>query len=160
MIDSILPEEAIAVETREDSADGVLFPAERAALAREAFSRLGVPSLPVTSGWGGEPQWPSGLVGSITHCEGYRACAVARSTDLASVGIDAEPNAPLPDGVLAEIARSEELPWLSHLKHDVPGAHWDRVLFSAKESVYKAWYPLAKRWLGFEDTILKVQPSR
>src|SRR5664280_379691 len=176
MIDSILPEEAIAVETREDSADGVLFPAERAALgraverrrrefttgracAREAFSRLGVPSLPVTSGWGGEPQWPSGLVGSITHCEGYRACAVARSTDLASVGIDAEPNAPLPDGVLAEIARSEELPWLSHLKHDVPGAHWDRVLFSAKESVYKAWYPLAKRWLGFEDTILKVQPS-
>ncbi len=176
MIDRILPEEVIAVETREDSANGMLFPAERAELgravekrrrefttartcAREAFARLGVPGLPVTTGERGEPQWPSGLVGSITHCDGYRACAVARSTDVVTVGIDAEPNAPMPDGVLIEIARCEELPWLLRLKHDVPGVHWDRVLFSAKESTYKAWYPLAKRPLGFEDTILTVQPS-
>ena len=34
--------------------------------------------------------------------------------------------------------------------------HWDRLLFSAKESVYKAWFPLAQRWLGFEDAIVAV----
>ena len=28
--------------------------------------------------------------------------------------------------------------------------HWDRILFCAKEATYKAWYPLTKRWLGFE----------
>ena len=28
---------------------------------------------------------------------------------------------------------------------------WDRLLFSAKESVYKAWYPRERSWLGFED---------
>ena len=38
----------------------------------------------------------------------------------------------------------------------VPGMSWDRLLFSAKESVYKAWFPLAKRWLGFEDADISV----
>ncbi len=175
MIDRILPEKVAAVEARGDSAGGTLFPAERAVLgravekrrlefttartcARQAFARLGVPALAVTAGGRGEPRWPSGLVGSITHCEGYRACAVGRSTDVAAVGIDAEPNAPLPDGVLAEVARREELPWLSRLRREAPAIHWDRVLFSAKEAVYKAWYPLAKRPLGFEDAILTVEP--
>jgi len=37
--------------------------------------------------------------------------------------------------------------------------HWDRLLFSAKESVYKAWYPLTRRWLGFEDARLTVDPA-
>jgi 4'-phosphopantetheinyl transferase EntD len=32
-----------------------------------------------------------------------------------------------------------------------PGLHWDRILFCAKEATYKAWFPLTKRWLGFED---------
>ena len=34
--------------------------------------------------------------------------------------------------------------------------HWDRLLFSAKESVYKAWFPLAARWLGFEDVSVEI----
>ena len=29
--------------------------------------------------------------------------------------------------------------------------HWDRILFCAKEATYKAWFPLTRRWLGFED---------
>jgi 4'-phosphopantetheinyl transferase EntD len=33
----------------------------------------------------------------------------------------------------------------------VPGTCWDRLLFCAKEATYKAWFPLARRWLGFED---------
>ena len=87
-----------------------------------------------------------------------RACAIAFSTDIVTIGIDAEQNVPLPGGVLSQIARADELPWLRRLKHDVPSVHWDRVLFSAKESVYKAWYPLTKRWLGFEDAIVTVDP--
>ena len=31
----------------------------------------------------------------------------------------------------------------------IPNA--DRLLFSAKETLYKAWFPLARRWLGFEQ---------
>jgi enterobactin synthetase component D / holo-[acyl-carrier protein] synthase len=42
----------------------------------------------------------------------------------------------------------------------MPGTHWDRLLFSIKESVYKAWFPLAERWLGFEDAVVAIdQPQ-
>jgi 4'-phosphopantetheinyl transferase EntD len=100
------------------------------------------------------PRWPDGVVGSMTHCDGYRAAAVARAADLAALGIDAEPHGPLPDGVLDAVAREEELAMLDGLRRAAPGVHWDRLLFSAKESVYKAWFPVTGRWLGFEDASL------
>jgi 4'-phosphopantetheinyl transferase EntD len=126
------------------------------ACAREALERLGQPSQPIPSGPRGEPVWPQGIVGSITHCDGYRACAVARAADLTTVGIDAEPNQPLPDGVLGDIALPEEREMLRGLAREEPRVFWDRLLFSAKETVYKAWYPLARRWLGFEDAAVVV----
>lgn len=176
MLEEILPREVTAVQTREDTREVALFGVEEAALgqavqkrrneyttaracAREALARLGLPPTPIANGERGEPLWPAGIVGSITHCEGYRACALARSREIATVGIDAEPNAPLPDGVLGDIARAEELPWLRRLRREEPAVHWDRLLFSAKESVYKAWFPLARRWLGFEDAIVTVEPT-
>lgn len=176
MIEAILPSTVIAVEAHEDRADVVLFPTEEAAVgravekrrrefataracAREAFARLGLPASAVINGESGEPRWPAGVVGSITHCEGYRACAIARSTDVVTIGIDAEPHAALPEHLLADIAGSRELAWLERRKRDTPNVHWDRLLFSAKESVYKAWFPLAKRWLGFEDAIVAVDAA-
>lgn len=177
MIEQILPDEVIAVEALEDIQDIVLFPVEEAILgqavekrrrefttaracARAALGQLGLPPAPVTTGDRGEPQWPAGVVGSITHCDGYRACAIARSSEIVTIGIDAEPNAELPEGVLSEIARTEELPWLRDLKRSKPTVHWDRLLFSVKESIYKAWFPLAKRWLGFEDAVVTLDTSR
>jgi 4'-phosphopantetheinyl transferase EntD len=96
------------------------------------------------------------VVGSLTHCAGYRAAAVARATELASVGIDAEPHDELPEGVLERVALPAEQDALPGLP---PGVHWDRLLFSAKESVYKAWFPLAGRWLGFSDARLDFDPA-
>ena len=37
---------------------------------------------------------------------------------------------------------------------------WDRLLFSIKESIYKAWFPLARSWLGFEDASVAIDRSR
>jgi 4'-phosphopantetheinyl transferase EntD len=176
MIDTILPRCVVSVEARDDSHDGGLLPAEEARVARAvekrrrefttarvcarlALAQLGVPPLPIGTGERGEPLWPPGVVGSITHTEGYRASAVARASDILTIGVDAEPNAPLPDGVLAEIARPDELPDLVGLDHEFAEIHWGRLLFSAKESVYKAWYPLAKRWLGFEDATVTIDPA-
>ncbi len=48
--------------------------------------------------------------------------------------------------LLAQLARAE------------PAVHWDRLLFCAKESVYKVWFPLAECWLGFEDAVLTLDP--
>jgi 4'-phosphopantetheinyl transferase EntD len=177
VIEDILPACVISVESRHDPADVMLFPEEQRAVeravekrrlefttarmcARAALRELGVAPVPIPTGERGEPLWPAGVLGSITHCDGYRACAVGHSSEVVTVGIDAEPNAALPVGLLGDIARPEELPSLRLLQSERPEIHWDRLLFSAKESVYKAWFPLAKRWLGFEDAVVAISPSK
>jgi 4'-phosphopantetheinyl transferase EntD len=127
--------------------------------ARQALAALGFPPVPVLTGSKREPVWPSGVVGSITHCAGYRAAAVARTHEVTSLGIDAEPHEPLPNGVLRMVALPAERERLGRLDHDGAGQCWDRVLFSAKESVYKAWFPIARRWLGFTDADIVIDPA-
>ena len=64
--------------------------------------------------------WPAGLTGSMTHCDGYCAAALVRAADLASLGIDAEPHGPLPEGVLARVALPAEAERLRRLAGDEP----------------------------------------
>ena len=116
--------------------------------ARIAMGRLGVPPAPILKGEKGEPRWPEGLVGSLTHTQGYRGAVVGRTPAVRSVGIDAEPHDVLPAGVLTAISLPAERHEISALPDEL---HWDRILFCAKEATYKAWFPLTQRWLGFED---------
>lgn len=122
--------------------------------ARVAMEQLGVPLSPILKGEKGEPQWPRGVVGSLTHCEGYRAAVVGRSAAARSVGIDAEPHGVLPDRVLEAISLPAERREIAALPG---GLHWDRILFCAKEATYKAWFPLTQRWLGFEDAYISFE---
>ncbi len=128
--------------------------------ARRALAALSVPPAPILSGPRGEPLWPAGVVGSIAHCAGYAAAAVARAEEVAALGIDAEPHAPLPPGVLETIARPEELDRIEALAAAQPAIHWDRLLFCAKESIYKAWYPLTGRPLEFGEASVSFDPGR
>ena len=116
--------------------------------ARQALVDLGMQPVPILKGDKGEPCWPDGVVGSLTHCEGFRGAVVGRSVEVRSVGIDAEPHGVLPKGVLDAISLPAERTELGALP---AGMHWDRILFCAKEATYKAWFPVTKRWLGFED---------
>ncbi|MGW1466700.1 4'-phosphopantetheinyl transferase family protein [Streptomyces sp. NPDC002308] len=175
MIEELLPDSVVVVESYgDDEADqGTLHPEEEAVIARavvkrrreftavrtcarRAMEKLGAPPQPILPGERGAPRWPDGLLGSMTHCDGYRAAALARVTDLASLGIDAEPHGPLPEGVLLGIALPAEQRRLTGLAARQPEVHWDRLLFSAKESVYKAWFPLTGKWLGFEEADIEI----
>ncbi|MCW2891910.1 MAG: 4-phosphopantetheinyl transferase [Actinomycetia bacterium] len=168
MIEKILPAGVVCVEAFGDHEDVALFPEEEALMtravekrrreftttrgcARRALATLGVPPAPILPGERGAPQWPRGIVGSMTHCPGYRGAAVAYASDVLTIGIDAEPDDVLPDGVLDAVSGPGERARLRDLSAVAPGPCWDHLLFSAKESVYKAWFPLAKRWLGFKD---------
>ncbi len=112
------------------------------ACARHALDLLGVPPGPLPIGVDGAPEWPAGVVGSITHKGRYRAAAVALSRDLAGLGVDAELDEPLPTGVLEAIASAQELDEVQRLLAEQPGTRWDRLLFSAKEAAMKASHPL------------------
>lgn len=116
--------------------------------ARLALAELGQPPVPILKGDKGEPRWPDGIVGSLTHTAGFRGAAVGRRPEVRSLGIDAEPHDVLPSGVLDSVSLPEERREIEALPG---GLHWDRILFCAKEATYKAWFPLTKRWLGFED---------
>ncbi len=126
------------------------------ACARRALERLGWTGFAVVAGPNREPLWPPGVVGAITHCRGYCAAAVARSADVRSVGIDAELREPLPAGVADLVCTEPERRQAAELTGD----HWATLVFSAKEAVYKAWYPLTRRWLDYRDAELTIDPDR
>lgn len=177
LLHPLLPPLVTAVDTFHDSAVPFLFPEEEALVAaavakrrqefatvrhcaRTALAGYGRPPAPILPGTAGAPRWPDGLVGSLTHCDGYRAAAVARTTTVASLGIDAEPAEPLRDeGTLHLVTIPAERTALRELSADRPDIPWDRLLFSAKESVYKAWSPLTGRWLGFHDAHITLHPG-
>ncbi|MFC4602950.1 4'-phosphopantetheinyl transferase Npt [Rhodococcus kronopolitis] len=172
MIEQILPPGVVASELFEDPPGLTVHPQEEALIARAvdkrrrefttarhcarvALGKLGVEPAPILRGERGVPRFPRGVVGSLTHCDGYRAAVLGFSMQVRSVGIDAEPHGPLPDGVLDAVSLPEERAVLAQRAAAADGAvHWDRLLFCAKEATYKAWFPLTERWLGFEDALI------
>lgn len=175
MIERLLPATVMASELFGDSVT-VLFPEEEASIAdavparrreftsvrvcaRRSLARLGRDPAPVVPGPDGAPGWPDGLVGSMTHCLGYRAAALARSDEVTALGIDAEPHLPLPPGVEEAVTLPAEVRHLAEIRSAYPLFGWNRLLLSAKESLYKAWYPLAGQRLGFEDATVELDPD-
>ncbi|CAO0837845.1 4'-phosphopantetheinyl transferase OS=Streptomyces microflavus OX=1919 GN=Smic_04890 PE=4 SV=1 [Streptomyces microflavus] len=65
---------------------------------------------------------------------------------------------PVPKCVL-EMVALPALRRLSALGERDPRISWDRLLFSAKETVYKTWYPLTRRPLGFHQADIDVLPN-
>jgi 4'-phosphopantetheinyl transferase EntD len=176
VLGSLLPPSVITIEAFADDPDTRPFPGEEDLIAtavatrrrefvtarrcaREALAGLGIAPVPIRPGPRREPLWPGGVAGSITHCAGYRAAAVVRTSDVASIGIDAETHAPLPPRVIPAVTAPGDVEHLAELAARDPSVHWDRLLFSAKEAVYKAWFPLTGRWLGFEDAALTIDPA-
>ncbi|MCW2879076.1 MAG: 4-phosphopantetheinyl transferase [Sphaerisporangium sp.] len=177
MIENILPSYVVSADLFEDPPGAPLFPEEEKVIelavdkrrrefttarlcARRALSELGMPAVPVLPGTRGEPRWPSGIVGSMTHCAGYRGAVLGRSAQVTTIGIDAEPHDVLTGGVLEVISLPAEREHLRELSRQDGGICWERLLFSAKESVYKAWFPLAGRWLDFEEATVEIDPGR
>jgi 4'-phosphopantetheinyl transferase EntD len=173
MIETLMPRQVNAVDRLGDDADAAPLPEEETliegavaarraefatarACARQALRNLGLSAGPILRGPKREPLWPPGIVGSITHCIGYRAAAVARADEVLTIGIDAEPHAAIPERVAARVLDDGERAWTAAAP---AGIHWDRLIFSAKECVYKAWFPLTRRWLGFDEASVTIDPA-
>jgi 4'-phosphopantetheinyl transferase EntD len=176
VIERILPAGVAAAWTTTEIPDAVLFPEEedriRGAVesrrrefatgrhcARLALARLGLPATAIPAGPRGEPLWPDGVTGSITHCAGYRAAVAARRAQVRSIGIDAEAHLPLPAEIRDMVLLPEEREHIDRLSSVDADVHWPMVVFSAKEALYKSWFALTERWLGFHDAELRLDPE-
>ena len=127
--------------------------------AREALKELGVEPTAILNDSSGSPQWPEGIVGSLTHCRGYQAAALTWSQEITALGLDAEPAQPLPPGVLTRISSTTERAVVASLGENEENIPWDRLLFCVKESIFKAWYPLMRSGLGFFDVEVRLFPT-
>jgi 4'-phosphopantetheinyl transferase EntD len=123
------------------------------AMARRALGELGVTPAPIPVGPGRRPVWPAGVTGSITHCPGLVAAAVARLSDLAALGIDAEPAVPL-DAEVAEVVGSAR-----ERSGADAGDLGATVVFCAKEAFYKCWSTLGGPFLDFADVTVSFDGS-
>lgn len=128
------------------------------ACARTALAKLGVERGPIVSAPDRTPVWPAGIVGSIAHCDGLCAAAVARGREFASIGLDVERFDPLEPGLVTTVCAGEEL----ERAVDVMGleAEWvAKILFSIKETVYKCSYPRTRTWWEFRDVTVRLHGS-
>jgi 4'-phosphopantetheinyl transferase EntD len=118
--------------------------------ARRALARLGIEGYPLLADPDRVPRWPEGVVGSISHCTGCCAVAVARRGAILSLGLDVERSEPLEEALLARICTPGERERAAS-RTPPEGADWGKLVFSAKESAYKCYFPLARTLLGFQD---------
>ena len=115
-------------------------------VARQLLRRLGQPECALPRGSGGAPTWPTGITGSLAHDSSVAVAAVGRCSDVDGIGIDIEPAESLPAELLDLVATPRERPAIDH---DDP--YRGRLLFVAKEAVYKAVYPLDRTFLDHHD---------
>ncbi len=128
-------------------------------LARRALSDLGVAPRPILPDVRRAPIWPPEIIGSITHTRGYCGVAVARaSSGLQSLGLDAEPEEEIRDEIVRRVTTGREQAAIARLD-GVERGIMGRLLFSAKESVYKCQYPLTRRFLEFGDVEIELDAS-
>ncbi|MFY1626539.1 4'-phosphopantetheinyl transferase family protein [Micromonospora sp. WMMD723] len=154
-VGELLPEERAGLGERAVERRRRDFTAGRVC-ARRAMTALGLPATPVPTAPSRAPVWPAGLIGTITHTRDYCAAAVARSSDLRAVGMDAERQRDLDPGVHRMILHPEEKDRLARLPG---GVSWPIVVFSAKETVYKVWHPVVGSWLDFLDATVDLDPD-
>ncbi|MES9945810.1 MAG: 4'-phosphopantetheinyl transferase superfamily protein [Candidatus Thiodiazotropha sp.] len=123
--------------------------------AHAALRQLDAPAGPLLRGTKRQPIWPDGFIGSISHCNDNCVAACAIAGEIVSLGIDVEPLEPLKPGIARYIDTDEDKAFMQRHK-DLP----PRLIFSAKESLYKCYYPLVERFFGFQSVSLDIDASR
>lgn len=176
MISRLFPSYVTTVRATAEMWSGEAYPEEMAAVARaaekrrrefvagrlcarQALAQLGIDRFPLLANPDRTPRWPTGIVGSISHCRDYCGVAVARIDEVLGLGLDVEQGGPLPANIVDMVCADEELDALS--ARQPPGPHdWPKLIFSAKEAFYKCYYPLKRCFLDFHDVRISFGPDQ
>lgn len=146
--DPLWPEEEDLLSPRAVESHRAQFRLGRAA-AHEALRILGRDAGPILRGPHGEPLWPPGVVGAITHSAGRALAAVAPGERIRALGLDMEHTDRWFPELAETVAFDAERAWLEGLEVDRRRAA-ALEMFSAKESIYKALFPAIGTFFGFD----------
>ena len=153
-MDLLLPAEAAAIATAAPNRIAE-FAAGRAC-ARAALAALGIPGFELKNGADRAPQWPDGIVGSISHTDGFCGAVAAHAQQVLALGLDAETRRRVQPRLWQRICTPWEREYLANLPQ-TQAEELGTVIFSAKEAFYKAQYPLTRQWLNFSDIAIQVE---
>jgi 4'-phosphopantetheinyl transferase EntD len=175
VIRELFPEAVVTVELEASRCAGALLPEEEAQIrgvgekrrrefragrlcARAALARLGIEGHALVSDEQRVPRWPPGVVGSLSHSGAWCGVAVARRETAVGLGLDVEIGGPLGARLASRVCTADEIARFAALPI-LEGADWPKLCFSAKEAVYKSYYPLTRHALGFRDVELEFDPA-
>ena len=122
------------------------FAAGRAA-ARAAMAQLGMKPAAILTSADRAPIWPAGVVGSISHTDGFCIAALCHSADAQSLGVDIEDAAPLDQDLIPMICSQVEQDRIAGPE----AGHLAKLIFSAKEAAYKAQYSISGLLFDFDQ---------
>lgn len=123
--------------------------------ARNALKQLGEPFAAIGTATDRSPIWPEGIVGSIAHNGSTCIATLARSSEIRSLGVDIEDDTPLSTDLEPIICTKEERRWLEGFAPH-HRRRYAKIIFSAKECVYKCQYPLTGEMLDFHAVTIHL----
>lgn len=115
-------------------------------LAMQALEYLGLPGVAIGRGDKGEPLWPAGVRGSLSHSHGTAGVWIGSDGALLGLDIEALADARAAGAIRHSVLTSKDL---DRLGPD-PDATLSTAVFSAKEAIYKALYPRVRQFFGFD----------
>ncbi len=153
---SMVVDSAIDSKKPEDTQNN--YSVRESLLAREcaikALGKLGTQVKVISNGPEGNPLWPKGFTGSLSHSKGQCMAIVGRDYDYPTIGLDLELNDRIKPATISRITHPLEEAFIG----------LDRgkgtLLFSLKEAFYKAQFPLYEIPLGFKDVAFKIDETK
>ena len=128
--------------------------------AGEVLSKLGTLGQPVLRDpQTREPLWPEGISGAITHSGKWAAAAAGKTSDVSGIGIDLEDLERQVDSRISRhVCIPEEQKWLQECGEDCLEQNL-KIIFSAKESIFKAFFPYTRTYLHFHDARILMEQT-
>lgn len=120
-------------------------------VARVLLKSKGKSNVTIGKALDGNPMWPKGIVGSLAHDDKIAVAAIANKDDLDSLGVDIEPDLELPHDVISIVLTEREHERYADKVRNL------RQFFILKEAVYKAWYPLFKTYLDYQEIEIEIE---
>ena len=128
--------------------------------AGEVLSKLGARGQPVLRDpQTREPLWPEGISGAITHSGNWAAAAAGKTSEVLGIGIDLEDlERQVNSRISRHICHPEEQKWLQECGEDFLEQNL-KIIFSAKESIFKAFFPYTRTYLHFHDARILMEQT-